>query len=89
MSENKIRLGSEVRFTEDDWLDTHYGVVKDITLLSYYVSSKTYGDFYIPKCDVMLKDAPLSDRELLAAAERRGWEGFSIKNIDLLRTLLK
>ncbi len=49
--------GEKVYFTEDNWATQYEGVVKDSTLHTYFVESRKYGNRWIPKSDVKLKDA--------------------------------
>lgn len=52
----EIASGDYVWFTEDEWTTKHVGQVREILMYSYYITSWTYGNFYIPKSDVKLKE---------------------------------
>lgn len=48
--------GKRVLFTEDEWTTTFEGVVYLETLYSYYIISRKYGNTWVPKSNVKLKN---------------------------------
>lgn len=48
----ELKKGTEVEFTTDNWVTIYTGYIHEVTLYSYYIISKKYGNFYHSKTDV-------------------------------------